>query len=254
MPTRKQHLRELARIRREENVRRSRHMVDRGDAQGLQNGVTHTPDHPSPYSPRRFVNRTPTPPRSPTRSPTRFPTPSPSPRHQSNDPVYNQRAQIGGKPFKSSRVRKSVIGRKPKPKKGIKSAKISIFRYKPRRMLPSGKRVHDLKLLLREIKFYTNTWANLIPRSPSARLVRQVAHSIQYDLRFQSSAIEALQEAAEMMLAVRFDILQDMARHAHRTTIMGRDAGLLQRTLKKAVGIDDIGLASTSEGFRGYKT
>ncbi|TGO31564.1 hypothetical protein BHYA_0524g00020 [Botrytis hyacinthi] len=251
MPTRRQHLQELARIRRGETARRSRQMPDQEASQGSRNGPTHTPDQSPPHSPRRSPTRSPTrsPSRSPSHSPSRSPTRSPSP--QSGN--HKGRAQIGGKTIISSRVRKSLLGRKPKPKKGIKKPKIPIFKHKPRRILPSGKRVRDLKLLSREIKFYTSTWANLIPRAPFARLVRQITQSIKNDLRFQSSAIEALQEAAEMMLAIRFDILQDMARHAHRTTIMGRDAGLLQRTLKKAVGIDDIGLAPTSEGFRGYK-
>ncbi|KAF7921411.1 hypothetical protein EAE99_007719 [Botrytis elliptica] len=218
-------------------------MPDQEASQGSRNGPTHTPDQSPLHSPRR------SPIRSLTRSPTRSPTSQPWPRPGN----HKGRAQTGGKTIKSSRAKKPLLGRKSTPKKGIKKPKIPIFKHKPRRMLTSGKRVRDLKLLSREIKFYTSTWANVIPRAPFARLVRQVAQSIKNDHRFQSSAVEALQEAAEMMLAIRFDILQDMARHAHRTTIMGRDAGLLQRTLKKAVGIDDIGLTTTSEGFRGYK-
>ncbi|TGO11607.1 hypothetical protein BPAE_0911g00010 [Botrytis paeoniae] len=167
----------------------------------------------------------------------------------SNDSSLLQRYQP------STHSQKSVIvsSKKLKQIKTSKKIKIPIFKYKPKTLEADGRRVRDLKHLAREIKFYTNTWTNLIPPSAFARLVRQVAQNIKADLRFQASAIEALQEAAEMMLTIRFDILQDIARHAKRTTIMGRDAGLLQRTLKKAVGIDDVGLAPSQKGFYGYK-
>ncbi|CCD56288.1 hypothetical protein BofuT4_P148980.1 [Botrytis cinerea T4] len=243
MPPRRQHLRELARNRREEIARRSRQMPDQEAPQGFRYNPTHGSDQPLPHFPKLSTAQ------SPIRSPTRSPTPQLSPRPSN----HQGRAQTGVQIIESSRAGKTLLGRKSIPKKDFKKPKLPIFKHKTRRILPNGKRVRDLKLLSREIKFYSSTWVNLIPRASFARLVREVAESIKDDLRFQKSAIEALQEATEMMLAIRFDILQDMARHAHRTTIMGRDAGLLQRTLKKAVGIDDIGLAPTSEGFRGYK-
>jgi histone H3/H4 len=51
----------------------------------------------------------------------------------------------------------------------------------------------------------------------------------QKDLRFQSSAIQALQEAAEAHLVSLFEDMQLAALHAKRVTIMARDMTLARR-------------------------
>jgi histone H3 len=45
----------------------------------------------------------------------------------------------------------------------------------------------------------------LIPKQLFQRLVREIAGDFKTDLRFQHTAIEALQEAAEMMLVNGFE-------------------------------------------------
>jgi len=45
----------------------------------------------------------------------------------------------------------------------------------------------------------------LLRRAPFQRLVREIAHQIKDDLRFQSSAVQALQEAAEAYLVGLFE-------------------------------------------------
>ena len=55
-------------------------------------------------------------------------------------------------------------------------------------------------LALREIRHYQKKTNLLIKRAPFARLVREIAQSFMQELRFQNSAIGALQEAAEAYL------------------------------------------------------
>jgi len=49
--------------------------------------------------------------------------------------------------------------------------------------------------------------ALLIPRLPFSRLVREIAESLKNNLRMQSIALAALQEASETMLTMWFQML-----------------------------------------------
>ncbi|KAH7710228.1 histone H3.3 [Aphelenchoides avenae] len=93
---------------------------------------------------------------------------------------------------------------------------------------------------LREIRKYQNTTDNIIRKLPFQRLVRQVAQEIQDDksrasgrvtdeLRFQSAAIGALQDAAEAYLVNLFEDTNLCAIHAKRVTIMPKDLRLARR-------------------------
>ena len=53
---------------------------------------------------------------------------------------------------------------------------------------------------LREIRKYQKSTELLIRKLPFQRLVREIAQDFKTDLRFQSSAVLALQEAAEAYL------------------------------------------------------
>ena len=64
---------------------------------------------------------------------------------------------------------------------------------------------------------------------PFARLVKEIAHGFRQDLRFQNSAIGALQEAAETYLVGLFENTNLCAIHAKRITIMPRDVQLARR-------------------------
>lgn len=57
-----------------------------------------------------------------------------------------------------------------------------------------------LALALREIRRYQKTTELLIPKASFARLVKEIAHEILPDLRFQKMAVLAVQEAAEAFL------------------------------------------------------
>ncbi|KAF7822415.1 histone H3.2 [Senna tora] len=61
------------------------------------------------------------------------------------------------------------------------------------------------------------------------RLVREIAQDFKTDLRFQSSAVAALQEAAEAYLVGLFEDTNLCAIHAKRVTIMPKDIQLARR-------------------------
>ncbi len=59
---------------------------------------------------------------------------------------------------------------------------------------------------LREIRKYQKSTELLIRKLPFQRLVREIAQDFKTDLRFQSSAVLALQEAAEAYLVGLFEV------------------------------------------------
>ncbi|KAK2703350.1 hypothetical protein QYM36_018143 [Artemia franciscana] len=62
-----------------------------------------------------------------------------------------------------------------------------------------------------------------------ARLVREIAQDFKTDLRFQSSAVMALQEASEAYLVGLFEDTDLCAIHAKRVTIMPKGIQLARR-------------------------
>eukprot|EP00741_Cyanophora_paradoxa_P017168 tig00020960_g16580.t1 len=84
---------------------------------------------------------------------------------------------------------------------------------------------------LREIRKYQKSSELLIRKLPFQRLVRDIAGGdfISEPLRFQSSAMLALQEAAEAFLIGLFEDTQLCAIHAKRVTILPRDMQLARR-------------------------
>jgi histone H3 len=82
---------------------------------------------------------------------------------------------------------------------------------------------------LREIRQYQKSTALLIRKLPFQRLVRELAQAFKDDLRFQSTAILALQEAAEAYLVGLFEDTNLCAIHAKRVTIMPKDMHLARR-------------------------
>jgi histone H3 len=103
---------------------------------------------------------------------------------------------------------------------------------------------------LREIRRYQKSTELLIRKLPFQRLVREIAQdfkvselfflvqlcdrfgscvALQTDLRFQSSAVMALQEAAEAYLVSLFEDTNLAAIHAKRVTIQPKDLALARR-------------------------
>ena len=82
---------------------------------------------------------------------------------------------------------------------------------------------------LREIKRYQKQTTFLLPRAPFQRLVRSICDGIDNDLRFQSQALLAVQEAAEAYMTGLFEDTNLCAIHANRSTIMKKDLDLARR-------------------------
>lgn len=122
--------------------------------------------------------------------------------------------------------RKSTGGKAPRMKLATKAA---------RKNAPATggvKRAHRYRpgtVALREIRRFQKTTHLLIRRLPFQRLVRELAMEYRLDLRFQSTAILALQEAAEAYLVGLFEDTNMCAIHAKRVTITPKDMQLARR-------------------------
>lgn len=123
-------------------------------------------------------------------------------------------------------ARKTAGGKAPRKvvatKAARKSAPASAGIKKPHRYRPGT-------VALREIRRYQKSTELLIRKLPFQRLVREIAQETKADLRFQSTAIAALQEAAEAYLVSLFEDVNLCAIHAKRVTIMVRDIQLARR-------------------------
>ena len=82
---------------------------------------------------------------------------------------------------------------------------------------------------LREVKKYQKSIANLLPRAPFQRLVRNICSDLDHELRFQSQALAALQEATEAYIVGVFEDTNLCAIHAKRMTIQKKDMDLARR-------------------------
>ena len=110
----------------------------------------------------------------------------------------------------------------PLPQAARKSAPATGGVKKPHRYRPGT-------VALREIRKYQKSTELLIRKLPFQRLVREIAQDFKTDLRFQSSAVLALQEAAEAYLVGLFEDTNLCAIHAKRVTIMPKDIQLARR-------------------------
>ena len=101
------------------------------------------------------------------------------------------------------------------------------------------KRVHRYRpgtVALREIRRYQCSTDLLIRKLPFQRLVREVAGEFRTDIRFQSTALLALQEAAEAYLVGLFEDTNLCAIHAKRVTITAKDMQLARRIRGERTG------------------
>lgn len=82
---------------------------------------------------------------------------------------------------------------------------------------------------LREIRRYQRSTELLMRRLPFQRLVREIALNFRTNLRFQGTAIRAIQEAAEAYLVGLFEDTNLCATHAGRVTVLPKDLRLALR-------------------------
>jgi len=123
-------------------------------------------------------------------------------------------------------ARKSTGGKAPRKQLAAKAARKSAPGSggvkKPHRYKPGT-------VALREIRKYQKSTELLIRKLPFQRLVREIAQDFKTDLRFQGTAIMALQEAAESYLVGIFEDTNLCGVHAKRVTIMAKDIQLARR-------------------------
>lgn len=116
----------------------------------------------------------------------------------------------------------------PRAQKSLKAVKslaaaAADKRKKPHRFRPGT-------VALREIRRYQKSTELLIPKLAMQRLIREVAQDYgPADLRFQASAVAALQEASEAYMVGLFEDTNLCALHAKRVTIMPKDIQLARR-------------------------
>lgn len=134
-----------------------------------------------------------------------------------------------------STSRKSTGGKAPRKQLMRQTARLPTGSGGACRMNPlTGKVVKPHRyrpgtVALREIRKYQKSTSLLLRKLPFQRLVREIAANFKNDLRFQSTAIGALQEAAEAYLVSLFQDTNLCAIHAKRVTIMPKDMQLARR-------------------------
>tara|TARA_Y100000748_G_scaffold265099_1_gene234768 strand:- start:1520 stop:1930 length:411 start_codon:yes stop_codon:yes gene_type:complete len=123
-------------------------------------------------------------------------------------------------------ARKSTGGKAPRKQLAVKAAR------KTAPVVGGVRRPHRYRpgtVALREIRKYQKSTELLIRKLPFQRLVRELAQDFIGSLRFQSSAVLALQEASEAYLVGLFEDTNLCALHSKRVTIMPKDIQLARR-------------------------
>lgn len=116
-------------------------------------------------------------------------------------------AKAPRKQLANKAARKTTVGANQVAAGGVKKA----HRFRPG------------TVALREIRKFQKSTELLIRKLPFQRLVREIAQEYKSDLRFQSQAILALQEATEAYMVGLFEDTNLCAIHAKRVTIMPKD-------------------------------
>ncbi len=125
----------------------------------------------------------------------------------------------GKSPSSHERRRKSK-----KPKKAARKPPPAGKQAKPHRFKPGT-------VALRDIRRYQKSTELLMRKLPFQRLVREIIQGWERlsELRIQSQALLAIQEAAEAYLVGLFEDTQQCAIHAKRITIYPKDMQLARR-------------------------
>ena len=127
-------------------------------------------------------------------------------------------AQTKQTAVKSKAAKRSLGQKKGKKAAGTPSAGMKkAFRWKPG------------TVALREVKRLQKSTGTLVAKAPFSRLVREVAEQHKAGLRFQASAVAAIQEATESFVVSLLSDANLTALHANRVTALPRDLQLVRR-------------------------
>jgi len=140
-------------------------------------------------------------------------------------PLFPPHPQAPGRTMARTKhtARKSKGGKKQRLQLATKAARKSAPATggvkKPHRYKPGT-------VALREIRRYQKTTELLLRKLPFMRLVREVANEFRPNLRFQGSALLALQEATEAYMVQILEESNILAIHAKRVTVQAKDLRL----------------------------
>ena len=131
--------------------------------------------------------------------------------------------------------RKFLVGKAPRKTNGGKKVTTKLAEIAGAgilQVIAQKKKAHRYKpgtVALREIRKYQKSTVLLFRKLPFQRLVKEIAQDFCSELRFQASAILALQEASEAYLIGLFEDTNLLAIHARRVTIFPKDMQLARR-------------------------
>ena len=118
---------------------------------------------------------------------------------------------------------------------GCKAPRKQLATKAARKSAPTAggvKKPHRYKpgtVALREIRKYQKSTDFLLKKLPFRRLVREIAQDFKEDIRFNSEAMMALQDATEAYIVGLFEDTNLCAIHAKRVTVMPKDMQLARR-------------------------
>lgn len=121
---------------------------------------------------------------------------------------------------------KQTLKNKNKKKRGTKTIKKSNRSYDGSGSVKKKHRFHPGTVALQKIRKYQKSTELLLRKKPFSDLVREIAVDYKKDLRFQASAIAALQESSENYLIELFEDSNLLAIHANRVTVKSKDVRL----------------------------
>ena len=124
---------------------------------------------------------------------------------------------------RTKQTARKAVTKAPKKQEAAKKKK-SVEKTERKKM-----RFRPGTVALREIRKYQKSTSLLLRKAPFQRLVREITQDFKADLRFQSAAVMALQEASEAYLVGLFEDTNLCAIHAKRVTIMPKDMQLARR-------------------------
>ena len=137
---------------------------------------------------------------------------------------------MGGKGTSIKQTAKKSTGGKALTPRQLELARKKEERKK---LIAEGKikarRNHPGTVALRQTRKLQKSTNLLIRKLPFQRLVKEIAQDFKSDLRFQGSAVLALQEASEAYLVGLFEDTNLCGIHAKRVTIMPKDIQLARR-------------------------
>jgi histone H3 len=130
---------------------------------------------------------------------------------------------------RTKQTARRLTGEVPKKLLATKAAKKSLPRKGKNVAVKKPHRYRPGTVALKQIRKYQKTTQLLIRKLPFQRIVREIATDFMNDVRFQSSAVLAIQEATEAYMVGLFEDANLCAIHSKRVTVMPKDIQLARR-------------------------